>query len=174
MHPSTFSKELVLSLLLSSRLFPESVETKEPLESAWSTELTFGVELWGEAAGTQHKNTVLLHVNKIERITPQCTRSISAGCVFTTDWVTCSRDDTKHIFVKSIFYAAPRFLRSHHAVWHRRVLPHILGKQERIKDTERLMLPWKHSEKWYTQLTLTQKFIIFKDNASLTLARTRT
>lgn len=33
--PLTFSRELVLSLLLSSRLFPESVEIKEPLESAW-------------------------------------------------------------------------------------------------------------------------------------------
>lgn len=31
----TFSSELVLSLLLSSRLFPESVEIREPLESAW-------------------------------------------------------------------------------------------------------------------------------------------
>lgn len=54
-YSSTFSRELVLSLLLSSRLFPESVETREPLESAWWTELMLGVELCGEAAGTKHK-----------------------------------------------------------------------------------------------------------------------
>lgn len=35
LYECTFSRELVLSLLLSRRLFPESVETREPLESAW-------------------------------------------------------------------------------------------------------------------------------------------
>lgn len=59
MHPCTFSKELVLSLLLSRRLFPESVETREPLESAWWTELTLGVELWGDAAGIKYKKLLV-------------------------------------------------------------------------------------------------------------------
>jgi len=56
----TFSRELVLSLLLSSRLFPESVETREPLESACCTELMLGVELWGEATGTRGRQNIYI------------------------------------------------------------------------------------------------------------------
>lgn len=42
---------------------------------------------------------------------------------------TCPRDDPKHIFVEGIFYAAPRFLRSHHGVGHQGVLPGILEQK---------------------------------------------
>jgi len=46
----TLSRELLFSLCLSGRLFPESVLIREPLESALLTLLIFGVDVvYGEA-----------------------------------------------------------------------------------------------------------------------------
>jgi len=53
----TLSRELLLSLCLSGRLFPESVLIREPLESAFLTQLIFGVEVvYGEAKQRKWKN----------------------------------------------------------------------------------------------------------------------
>lgn len=132
-YSSTFSRELVLSLLLSSRLFPESVDTREPLESAWWTELTLGVELWGEAAVTGHKSNFQRMFYSFWRLkrNSSCISSDYARITgITVEWgFTCSRDNPKHIFMQGIFYAAPRFLRSHHGVGHQGVLPGILGQK---------------------------------------------
>lgn len=43
-------------LVFSGRLFPESVLTREPRESAWRTGPMLGVEVWGEA--THRRNRI--------------------------------------------------------------------------------------------------------------------
>lgn len=46
----TLSRELLFSIFLSGKLFPESVLMRDPLESAFFTLLMFGVEVvYGEA-----------------------------------------------------------------------------------------------------------------------------
>lgn len=51
----TLSRELLFSPCLSGRLFPESVLIRDPLESAFLTQLTFGVEEVYGVAGEKSK-----------------------------------------------------------------------------------------------------------------------
>lgn len=65
-NTQTLSKELLLSLFLSRRLFPESVLIRDPLESAFLTLLMFGVdEVCGEAAEDRKQLLILYELQVI-------------------------------------------------------------------------------------------------------------